>query len=100
MIDKFLGRETAQPHNGESADWEAASIAAHFTYDRRNAEFTAFAGWLETAVSRKDFLDRANELMEIEEQLKDESVGGKRSELVRRSSRIKHGLTDSSSGGA
>jgi len=50
-----------------------------------------FANWLETVLNSRTFLDKANEFIEIEQQLKNEPAGQKRSELVEKASKLRSG---------
>jgi hypothetical protein len=91
LFDKFLGKEQLQLDKNESSSWELLSVAESFTYTKNDAEFIEFAKWLQTILSSRSFLDKANQFIEIERQLKSEPVGQKRSGLVEKSSKIKYG---------
>ena len=91
LFDKFLGKEPLRLDKNESSNWEFESVTEYFTYTKADTEFTEFANWLETILSTRTFLDKANEFVEIERLLKDEPVGQKRSKLIDRLSKIKYG---------
>ena len=91
LFDRFFGKEPLQPGKSENSNWESESLAAHFTYTNNDTAFIEFANWIEKVLSSRTFLNKANEFIEIEQQLKSEPVGQKRSELVERSSKIKYG---------
>ena len=91
LFDKFLGKEPLQLDKSENSSWELAPLAEHFTYINKDTEFLEFASWIEKVLSSRTFLDKANEFIEIERQLKNEPVGQRRSELVEKSSKIKYG---------
>lgn len=90
LFDKFLGKEQLQLDKSESSNWEFASLAERFTYRHNDTEFIEFAMWLERVLKSKAFLDKANEFIQIQQQLKNEPVGQRRSALVERSSKIKY----------
>lgn len=95
LFDKFLEKEkeTFQFDKDEDVDpdWERESLAKHFLYLKTDAEFVDFAIWVETILQSKTFLDKVNEFIELEQRLKKEPVGKKRSELVDRHSKIVYG---------
>lgn len=92
LFDKFLGKESLQLDKSENTSWELASLTEHFTYTNKNPEFIEFASWIETVLHSREFLDKANEFIKIKQQLKNEPVGQRRSELVQKTSKIKYGL--------
>lgn len=91
LFDKFLGKEPLRLDKNESSSWEFESLVDSFTYTSKDADFTAFASWIETVLSDRKFLDKANEFVDIEQKLKNEPVGPNRSRLVDRLSQIKYG---------
>lgn len=91
LFDKFLGKEQLELDKSENSSWELASIAEYFNYTYKEIEFKEFARWIETVLSSRTFLDKANEFIKIKQQLKHEPVGKKRSELIEKSSKIKYG---------
>jgi hypothetical protein len=91
LFDKFLGKEPLPFDKCENSSWELASLEEYFTYTSKDTEFIEFARWIETVLSSRTFLDKANEFIEIERQLKSEPIGQRRSELVEKSSKIKYG---------
>lgn len=91
LFDKFLGKEPLQLDKNESSSWEFESLVDSFTYTSKDADFTAFASWIETVLNDRKFLDKANEFVDIEQKLKNEPVGPSRSRLVDRLSKIKYG---------
>jgi hypothetical protein len=91
MFDKFLGKEPLQLDKNESSNWESESLLQYFHYSSKDIAFEAFANWLETVLQSRLFLDKANEFIELERQLKNESVGKRRTEIVGRISKIKYG---------
>jgi hypothetical protein len=91
LFDIFLEREPLQLDKNESLNWEHQSLVENFSYTNKDTEFIEFAGWAAKTLSSREFLEKANEFIEIERQLKNEPVGQRRTELVNRSSRIKYG---------
>jgi len=91
LFDKFLGKEPLQLDKNESSNWEFESLVQHFHYSSKDTEFFAFAEWLETILQSRTFLDKANEFIELERQLKDEPVGKRRTQIVNRIYKIKYG---------
>lgn len=91
LFDKFLGKEPLRLDKNESSNWEHESLVDGFAYSSTDTEFIEFASWMEQILSSRTFLDKANEFIEIERQLKTEPVGEKRTELVNRLSKIKYG---------
>lgn len=91
LFDKFHGKETLQLDKNESSSWEYESLVENFKYTSKDAEFAEFASWTETILNNRKFLDKANEFLEIERELKNEPVGPNRSRLVNRLSKIKYG---------
>ena len=57
-------------------------MTQYFHYDKNNEEFIGFANWISEKLQTKIFLDKANKFIEIEQRLKTEPVGQKRTELV------------------
>lgn len=90
LHDKFLGKEPLQLYKNESSNWEYESLVEHFIYTSKDTEFTEFGEWVETVLQSCIFLDKANEFIELERQLKDEPVGKRRSEIVNRLSKFKY----------
>ena len=91
LLDKFLGKEPLQLDKNESSTWEYESLLKNFSYTSKAEEFAEFADWTETVLNSRKFLDKANEFLEIERELKNEPVGQNRSRLVNRLSKIKYG---------
>ena len=89
LFDKFLGNEALQLDKNESSSWEFKSLVEHFPYSKAHAEFIDFATWIEKVLSTRIFLNKANEFIEIETELKNEPICKKRTELVNRLSAIK-----------
>ena len=90
LFDKFLGKEPLQLNKNESSNWEFESLVNDFPYSGSETEFVAFANWIESVLSSRRFLDKANEFIEIERMLKTEPVGLNRTKLVNQLSKIKH----------
>lgn len=91
LVDKFFGKEALQLDKSENSNWDLQALAANFTYSSKHPDFTVFAGWLETVLGSRTFLDKANEFIHIAQQLKNEPTGPKRNELVERSSKLRYG---------
>lgn len=90
LLDKFLGKKPLQLDKNKSSNWEYESLVEHFIYTSKDTEFTEFGEWVETVLQSCIFLDKANEFIELERQLKDEPVGKRRSEIVNRLSKFKY----------
>ena len=91
LLDKFLGKEPLRLDKDESSRWEYESLVDSLAYSSMDAEFIEFASWTQKILSSRTFLDKANEFINIERELKNEPVGKKRTELVNRLSKIKYG---------
>lgn len=91
LFNKFLGKEQPGHDKSENSSWELVSLTEHFNYTKTNIEFIEFSRCIETILSSRTFLSKANEFIKIEQLLKHEPVGEKRSELVKKSSKIKYG---------
>lgn len=91
LFDKFFGKEPLQLNKNEGSNWEHQSLVENFPYSNKDVEFIEFAVWIENVLNSKAFLDKANEFIEIQQQLKTEPVGPRRSELVQRLSKIRYG---------
>ncbi len=91
LFDKFLEKEFLQHDKEENVCWERESITNILSYNYKDTEFLEFSDWLLKVLNSRFFLDKANEFIEIEQQLKNEPVGKKRSALVNRISKIKYG---------
>ena len=90
LFDIFLGKEPLYFDKSENHAWEFEELAKHLTYKKDDLEFIEFAAWIENVLSSREFLDQANEFIQIEQQLKSEPVGRKRTQLVERLSKIKY----------
>ncbi|CAN5373009.1 hypothetical protein BH11BAC3_BH11BAC3_15610 [soil metagenome] len=90
LFDKFLGKEPLQFDKNESSSWEYESLVENFAYSSKDTAFTEFAHWIEAILSSRNFLDKANEFIELERQLKNEQAEQKRTELVGRLHKIKY----------
>jgi len=66
----------------ENSNWEFKSIAEDLIYNMNDPEFIDFANWVSEKLETRIFLDKANRFIEIEQLLKDEPVGAKRTKLV------------------
>ena len=91
LFDIFLEKEPLPLDKKESLNWEYQSLVENFAYTNKDTEFIEFTGWAAKTLSSGEFLEKANEFIEIERQLKNEPVGQRRTELVNRSSKIKYG---------
>ncbi|MEO8117367.1 MAG: hypothetical protein ABI653_06925, partial [Bacteroidota bacterium] len=91
LFDKFLEKEFLQLDKEENVCWERESIASILSYNYKDTEFVEFSGWLLKVLNSRSFLDKANEFIEIEQQLKNEPAGKKRTALIDRLSIIKYG---------
>ncbi|MES2645371.1 MAG: hypothetical protein V4717_00750 [Bacteroidota bacterium] len=93
MLDYFLEKTPLNFNKSELNSWELSQITEGMIYKRTDPDFTGFASWLEQVLNSREFLDKANEFIEIQQQLKDEPVGPKRTMLCERVSIIKYGET-------
>ena len=89
LFDKFLGKEPLHLDKNESSNWEFESLVQYFHYTSKDTEFTRFAEWLETILQSRNFLDKANEFIDLERQLKNERVGESRTQIVNRIFKLK-----------
>ncbi|MBK9729670.1 MAG: hypothetical protein IPO86_16330 [Saprospiraceae bacterium] len=90
LFDKFLAKEPLHLNNNESSSWELESLVQYFSYTNKDTEFSDFGEWVETILQSRIFLDKVNEFVELERQLKIEPVGKRRTEIVNRLSRLKY----------
>ena len=90
IFDKFLGKELLQFDKNETSSWEYESMVGEFPYQAEESEFKEFAIWLEIVLKSRNFLDKANKFIEIEQILKDEPVGKRRSKLINQLSKLKY----------
>ena len=90
LLDKFLGKEFLDLDKNESSNWEFQSLTEHFHYDKNKEEFTSFAIWITEKLQTRIFLDKTNRFIEIEQILKTEPVGQKRTKLVNELSKLKY----------
>lgn len=90
LFDKFLGKEPLRLDKNESSSWEFESLVQYFSYTNKDTEFVDFGEWVEKVLQSRNFLDKANEFVELERQLKDEPVGKRRTEIVNRLSKLKY----------
>lgn len=81
LFDKFLGKEPLKINKNESSTWEYESLVENFTYTSKDPEFAEFASWAESVLNNRKFVDKANEFLEIERELKNEPVGQNRAAL-------------------
>lgn len=91
LFDKFFGKELLPLDKSENSSWELVSLVDNFIYSSKDVAFKEFANWLEKVLNSRIFLDKANEFLFIERELKDEPVGQRRSELVEKSSKLRYG---------
>jgi hypothetical protein len=82
LLDKFLDKELLQFNKSEDSNWQYEQLVDDFKYSKNQEEMKDFAEWLNAYMKSEDFLEFANELIEIKAELKDEPVGKKRSYLV------------------
>ena len=91
LFDKFLGKKVLRIDKNENSNWQQKALVDNFPYSRIDTEFVAFASWIENILSSQTFLDKLKEFIEIEQKLKTEPSGKKRSGLVNRLWKIKYG---------
>ena len=84
LLDKFLDKELLQFNKSEDSNWQYEQLVDNFKYSKNHEEMKDFAEWLNTYMNSEDFLEFANEFIEIKSKLKDEPVGEKRSYLVKK----------------
>lgn len=84
LLDKFLDKELLQFNKSEDSNWQYEQLVDDFKYSKNHEEMKDFAEWLNTYMNSEDFLEFANEFIEIKSKLKDEPVGEKRSYLVKK----------------
>ena len=90
LFDIFLEKEPLYFDKSENHAWEFEELAKHLPYKKDDLEFVEFAAWIQNVLNSREFLDQANEFIQIEQQLKNEPVGKKRTQLVERLSKIKY----------
>ncbi|MEM7660340.1 MAG: hypothetical protein AAF399_29815 [Bacteroidota bacterium] len=91
LVDQFLGNELRPPYQTYQTDWQLQFAQKSFPYHKKQPQWSEFAAWLEDYVHTDAYLQLINELIAIEQQLKEERVGPERSRLVTRRSEILYG---------
>lgn len=91
VFDKFLGKKSLQFDKYEGSNWEMESLVDDFPYSDNDLEFREFTSWLKPVLRSRQFLDIANEFIEIKKQLKTETDIAERTKLVQRLSKIEYG---------
>jgi hypothetical protein len=89
LFDKFLEKPALHLDKNESSSWEFESLVHYFFYSSKDTEFLEFAEWIEIVLQNRIFLDKANEFVALERQLKDEPIGKRRTQILNRLSKIK-----------
>ena len=84
LLDMFLCKEFIHNNKSEDSNWEYKELLAHFKYSKNQEELNDFAEWLDLFMKSEDFLEFANQLMELKRKLKDEPVGQIRADLVKK----------------
>lgn len=90
LLDKFLGKEFLDLDKNESSSWEFKNITEHFQYNKKDEEFLTFAVWVGEKLETRQFLDKANRFIELEQQLKTEPSGATRTKIVEELSGFKY----------
>lgn len=90
LLDKFLGKEFLDLDKNESSSWEFKSLTEHFHYNKNEIEFIDLAKWISEKLQTRMFLDKANRFVEIEQLLKTEPIGEKRTKLVEELSKLRY----------
>ena len=75
----------------ESSSWEFQSLTESFHYKKDDKEFSTFAIWVAQILQTRLFLDKANKFIELNQQIKTEPVGEKRTQLVAALWELKYG---------
>jgi tetratricopeptide (TPR) repeat protein len=83
LLDKFLGKAFLNFDKNESSNWEFQSLVEHFNYSKDSEQFVEFAIWTTEKLQSRDFLDKANRFIELEQLIKKEANSEKRSALVK-----------------
>lgn len=88
LFDRFLDKEPTLLDENESADWDYESIVKYFSYSSKEAEFIEFAKWVELVLQSSPFLEKANEFVLLQKQLKTEPYGENKIAMYKRVSEI------------
>lgn len=82
LLYKFLEKEFLVFDKDKNLNWEFKSIVEDLIYNMNDPEFIDFANWVSKKLDTRIFLDKSNRFIEIEQLLKNEPVGDKRTKLV------------------
>jgi len=83
-FDKFFNRPIIPIDKSESSNWQAPEMADNFAYSADQSALKDFAIWLLGIIHSDNFAQTSKSFIELNRQLKDEPVGPKRSEIIRR----------------
>jgi hypothetical protein len=84
LIDKFLNKELLHFDKSEDSNWEYEQLIEHFKYSKDQEELNDFAEWLELFMKNENFLEFANDFIDLKEKLSNEPIGEIRSDLVKK----------------
>lgn len=69
LFDRFLGKEPLRLDKNKISNWEYESLVENFAYSSKDINFIEFGIWIEKILSSRNFLNKANEFVEIEQKL-------------------------------
>ncbi len=88
LLPHFLGLSMLDFENSEYSAWQREIVEKYFKYHYTQSAFTEFAEWVNLQLEEPDFISRKIKYIQLNQQLKDEPVGKKRSMLVNQISEI------------
>lgn len=89
VFDKFLDRPIMYIDKWETSNLEGPSFLEYFQYNHQQPGLQDFAEWLQAFLLTTDFIQKANQFVELSKALSNEDDIGKRSYLVRQIARLK-----------
>lgn len=84
LLDKFLDKELLHFDKSEDSNWEYEQLIEHFKYSKDQEELNDFTEWLQLFMKNENFLEFANEIIELKEKIKNEPIGEIHSDLVKK----------------
>ncbi|SDY15380.1 hypothetical protein SAMN05444411_1421 [Lutibacter oricola] len=88
LLDKFLDKELLHFDKSEDSNWEYEQLIEHFKYSKDQEELNDFTEWLQLFMKNENFLEFANEIIELKDKIKNEPIGEIHSDLVKKQYRL------------
>ena len=88
LIEKFLGDKIVEMTNYSSSNWGGFEVLEHFNYTSADEDLYEFTKWLIETCNSELFQSAANEHIDLQLQLSDESDYESRVDLIKRRSAL------------